>query len=184
MSSGLEVLAEGVLNNNLILLQGLGLYVLTRYTTTVQTAAKAGVAMLATMITASVGAWAVIALTPSMYGLETPFFLLIALLSSLLWHRALATTHWLPGFDGSLTASLLDSALVGVLLLMHQAGIAGPATVGYGFSAALGYGVVLLIMAGIRERLALSPIPKPLQGAPILLIAAGLFALGLMGFRF
>jgi electron transport complex protein RnfA len=38
------------------------------------------------------------------------------------------------------------------------------------------------VFAGIRERLQLSDIPQPFQGASIALITAGFMALALMGF--
>jgi len=39
-------------------------------------------------------------------------------------------------------------------------------------------------MATLRERLELAPVPKALQGTPIMLITAGLLAVALLGFRF
>jgi electron transport complex protein RnfA len=52
----------------------------------------------------------------------------------------------------------------------------------YGVGAALGFSLVLIVFAGIRERLQLSDIPQPFQGASIALITAGFMALALMGF--
>lgn len=52
----------------------------------------------------------------------------------------------------------------------------------YGFSTALGFGLALIIFAGIREQLEYSNVPKPFQGAPIALIVAGFLALAFMGF--
>lgn len=52
----------------------------------------------------------------------------------------------------------------------------------YGFSTAIGFGLALIIFAGIREQLEYSNIPKSFQGAPIALIVAGFLALAFMGF--
>ena len=52
----------------------------------------------------------------------------------------------------------------------------------FGFGAGLGFTLVMLIMAGIREQLDFADVPKPLQGASITLITAGLLALAFMGF--
>jgi len=46
----------------------------------------------------------------------------------------------------------------------------------------MGFTLVMFIMAGIREQLDFADVPKPLQGAPITLIIAGLLALAFMGF--
>src|SRR3990172_5157584 len=42
-----------------------------------------------------------------------------------------------------------------------------------GFGAGIGFTVAILLMSGIRERLALLNIPKPLQGLPIAFICTG-----------
>ncbi len=52
----------------------------------------------------------------------------------------------------------------------------------YGFGAALGFSLVLILFAAMRERLAVADVPQPFQGAPIALITAGLMALAFMGF--
>jgi len=53
----------------------------------------------------------------------------------------------------------------------------------YGFGAAAGFGIVLVLFAAMRERLALADVPAPFKGAPIGLISAGLMALAFMGFK-
>jgi len=50
------------------------------------------------------------------------------------------------------------------------------------FGAGIGFTMAICIMAGIRENLELADVPKPLKGAPITLITAGLLALAFMGF--
>ncbi len=52
----------------------------------------------------------------------------------------------------------------------------------FGLSAGIGFILALVIMAGMRERLELSDIPRPLQGFPITLILAGLLSIAFMGF--
>jgi electron transport complex protein RnfA len=51
-----------------------------------------------------------------------------------------------------------------------------------GFTAGVGFTLALILMAGIREKLELSDIPKPFQGIPIALIMAGLMAIAFLGF--
>ncbi|NLJ74492.1 MAG: hypothetical protein GX331_05805 [Firmicutes bacterium] len=176
MNNGLNILAQGVVTNNIILLQGLGLYALTRYTRDVKTAVKSGVTMICAMLTAALVVWAFQGAVIDSLSVEIGFYLLVGTLSALAWQNIL-------GFDGSLEKGLVDSALVGLLLIMGRDGIAGPTTVGFALSAGLGYLLVLIVMATLRKRLELAPIPKPLRGAPIVLITAGLLAIALMGFR-
>ncbi|HHT9124825.1 MAG TPA: electron transport complex protein RnfA [Candidatus Brocadiia bacterium] len=51
-----------------------------------------------------------------------------------------------------------------------------------GFGAGLGFMVAMLLMSGIRERLALANVPTCLQGLPIAFICTGLMALAFLGF--
>ncbi len=51
-----------------------------------------------------------------------------------------------------------------------------------GFGTALGFTIAIVIMAGIRERIAYNDIPKPFQGAPIVLLTACLMAIAFFGF--
>ncbi|HHT9105077.1 MAG TPA: electron transport complex protein RnfA [Candidatus Wujingus californicus] len=51
-----------------------------------------------------------------------------------------------------------------------------------GFGAGIGFTIAMLLMSGIRERLALVNIPKPLRGVPIAFICTGLMALAFFGF--
>lgn len=52
----------------------------------------------------------------------------------------------------------------------------------YALSTALGYGLAMVLFAGIRETLALNSVPKSFKGVPIALISAGIMAMAFMGF--
>lgn len=52
----------------------------------------------------------------------------------------------------------------------------------YGFGAAIGFSMVLILFAAMRERLAVADIPAPFKGAAIGMITAGLMSLAFMGF--
>ncbi|MEE8059078.1 MAG: electron transport complex subunit RsxA [Pseudomonadales bacterium] len=52
----------------------------------------------------------------------------------------------------------------------------------YGFGAALGFSLVLVLFAAMRERLAVADVPAPFKGAAIGMITAGLMSLAFMGF--
>ncbi len=51
-----------------------------------------------------------------------------------------------------------------------------------GIAAGIGFSLALILMAGIREKLELADIPKPLQGIPIAFIMAGLMSIAFLGF--
>ena len=52
----------------------------------------------------------------------------------------------------------------------------------YAFATSLGYGLAMVIFAGIREHLALNDVPKAFKGVPIALVSVGILALAFMGF--
>jgi electron transport complex protein RnfA len=75
-----------------------------------------------------------------------------------------------------------NCAVLGVALLNVQNGFNLIQTVVYGISAALGFTLAILLLAGVRERLEDSDIPEFLEGFPITLITAGLIAIAFLGF--
>jgi electron transport complex protein RnfA len=75
-----------------------------------------------------------------------------------------------------------NCAVLGVAILVVQKGFTLGESVVYAVATAAGFTLALTIFAGIREKLALTDIPRPMQGVPIALICAGLLALAFMGF--
>jgi electron transport complex protein RnfA len=52
----------------------------------------------------------------------------------------------------------------------------------FGFGSAMGFCLIMVMFAGIRERLQLANVPKSFEGAPIALVTAGLMAMSFLGF--
>ena len=52
----------------------------------------------------------------------------------------------------------------------------------YAFATSLGYGLAMVLFAGIREHLAGSDVPKPFRGLPIAFITVGIMAMAFLGF--
>ena len=57
----------------------------------------------------------------------------------------------------------------------------GEATV-YAFATSLGFGLAMILFAGLREQLSLNDVPKAFKGIPIALVTAGILAMAFMGF--
>lgn len=75
-----------------------------------------------------------------------------------------------------------NCAVLGVAILNIQEGYNFIETTVNGFAGAVGFSIALIILAGIRERLEYSEIPKSFQGVAIVFITAGLLAMAFMGF--
>ena len=75
-----------------------------------------------------------------------------------------------------------NCAVLGVALLNVMEGSGFVGSVLFGFGSALGFTLVLVVFAGLRERLALARVPAAFTGAPIGFVTAGLLSLAFMGF--
>ncbi len=77
----------------------------------------------------------------------------------------------------------VNCAILGVTLFMIIRDYSFIQSVFYGLGSGIGWTLAILAMAGIRqEKMKRSKIPKPLEGAGIALIIAGIMALAFMGF--
>ncbi|MDP7492943.1 MAG: Rnf-Nqr domain containing protein, partial [Candidatus Undinarchaeales archaeon] len=75
-----------------------------------------------------------------------------------------------------------NCAILGLTLINTIDGNDLISTVVFALGGGAGFTLALLIMSGIRERLELADLPKPLEGAPIALITAGILAMAFGGF--
>jgi len=52
----------------------------------------------------------------------------------------------------------------------------------YAFATALGYGLSMILFAGLREHLSMNNVPKAFKGVPIALVTVSILAMAFMGF--
>ena len=75
-----------------------------------------------------------------------------------------------------------NCAVLGAALVNIQNGYNFIESVAFGFSAALGFTMAIVVFAGVRVRLQFAEPPKAFKGMPIALVTAGLIAMAFMGF--
>jgi electron transport complex protein RnfA len=75
-----------------------------------------------------------------------------------------------------------NCAILGVAVLVTRKNYTLLESVTYAVGIAIGFGLALVVFAGIREKLELYDIPESMKGAPIALLTAGLLSLAFMGF--
>jgi Na+-translocating ferredoxin:NAD+ oxidoreductase subunit A len=75
-----------------------------------------------------------------------------------------------------------NCAILGVALINIQADYDLMECIAESFGAAFGFGIALVMMGGIRERLEVTHVPRAFQGPPIAFCTAALMALSFMGF--
>ena len=74
-----------------------------------------------------------------------------------------------------------NCAVLGVALINVQEQNGFIESVIYGFGAALGFSLVLVLFAALRERINVADVPAPFRGSAIALVTAGLMSLAFMG---
>jgi len=75
-----------------------------------------------------------------------------------------------------------NCAVLGVALLITQTHYNFLQSALYGFGAAIGFSLVLVLFAAMRERIAVADVPAPFRGPAVALFTAGLMSLAFMGF--
>jgi electron transport complex protein RnfA len=75
-----------------------------------------------------------------------------------------------------------NCAILGIAIININSDLSFIESILHGLFAGIGFTLVLLLMAGIRERLEKSEVPQSMKGMPIALIIAGCMALAFLGF--
>jgi len=75
-----------------------------------------------------------------------------------------------------------NCAILGVALLVISKNFNLLEGIVYAVANALGFGLAMILFAGLREHLDLMQVPKGMRGVPIALITAGILSLAFMGF--
>ncbi|OOV88118.1 electron transport complex subunit RsxA [Oceanospirillum linum] len=75
-----------------------------------------------------------------------------------------------------------NCAVLGVALLSLNRNSGFVEATIYGFGASVGFSLVLVLFAAMRERIAVADVPAPFQGSSIAMVTAGLMSLAFLGF--
>ena len=75
-----------------------------------------------------------------------------------------------------------NCTILGVAIVVIQKDYNMLESVVFALSTSIGFGLALVIVAGLREHLSLVKVPKGMQGMPVALVVAGLLAMAFMGF--
>ena len=76
----------------------------------------------------------------------------------------------------------VNCAILGASLFMIIRKYTFIQSVGFGFGAGVGWALAIILMAGLRQKMGYSNIPKPFQGVPIAMIVTCVLAMAFMGF--
>lgn len=187
MSEYLLIFVSTVLVNNFVLVKFLGLCPFMSVSTKLETAMGMGLATTFVLTLSSVSSYLVneFLLVP----LELEFLRTIAFIfviavvvqfTEMVVHQTSPLLYQILGIFLPLITT--NCAVLGVALLnvQEQHGFVESAI--YGFGAAVGFSLVLVLFAALRERVVAADVPIVFKGAPIALITAGIMSMAFMGF--
>ncbi len=181
------ILLGTALVNNVVLVKFLGLCPFMGVSKSTDAAIGMGLATTFVLTLASASGWLVetLILIPLDLG-YLRILSLILVIAAIVQFTEMALRKLSPGLYRALGIYLplitTNCAVLGVVLLNIQARHGFAESLLYGFGSAAGFTLVLVMFAGMRERLAQIAAPAPLAGPPIAFIAAGLLSMAFMGF--
>lgn len=182
------ILLSSILVNNFIMSRFLGICPFLGVSKRVETAVGMGLAVTFVMALASVITYLAhyfILVPLKLEYMQTLAFILI--IAALVQFVEMVIQKSSPSLYQALGVYLplitTNCAVIGVAIINIEEGYDLFQTLINGVGGALGFTLAIVLFAGIRERLDLSDIPKPLQGFPIAMITAGLMSVAFLGFQ-
>jgi electron transport complex protein RnfA len=187
MAEYLLILVSTILVNNFVLVQFLGLCPFMGVSNKLETAMGMSFATTFVLTLSSVCAYLVFTylLVPlDLAYLQTiSFILVIAVVVQFTEMVVRKTSPLLYRVLGIfLPLITTNCAVLGVALLNIKKQNGFIESIMYGFGAALGFSLVLILFSAMRERIMFADVPKPFKGSAIGMITAGLMSLAFMGF--
>ena len=181
------ILVSTVLVNNFVLVKFLGLCPFMGVSRKLETATGMALATTFVLTLSSVASYLVNEYLLAPLGLEylrtIAFILVIAVVvqfTEMVVHKTSPLLYQVLGIFLPLITT--NCAVLGVALLnvQQQHGFLQSAV--YGFGASVGFSLVLILFAAMRERITVADVPEAFRGPAIALITAGLMSMAFMGF--
>ncbi|MFT7414778.1 MAG: electron transport complex protein RnfA [Methylophagaceae bacterium] len=181
------ILISTILVNNIVLVKFLGLCPFMGVSRKLETAIGMGLATTFVLTLSSISSYLINEYLLAPLGIEflrtISFIFVIAVVvqfTELVVHKTSPILYQVLGIFLPLITT--NCAVLGVALLNVQQDHGFLESALYGFGAAIGFSMVLIIFAAMRERIAVADVPVAFQGAAIGLITAGLMSMAFMGF--
>lgn len=173
--------------NNFVLTKFLGICPFLGISKRRKSAISMTMAVTFVMVIASIATWLIYHFLLVKFGLEflqiVAFILVIGTLVQLIETIMRRYTESMyEAFGIYLPLITTNCAILGVTLINIINKHSFVDTIIYSLGAGAGFGIAIVIMSGIRERLEYANIPEPLRDVPIALITAGLLAMAFQGF--
>ncbi len=183
----LVIIISAIFVSNIVLAQFLGICPFLGVSGKVSTSVGMSGAVLFVMTLATIVTWVIYHYVLVPFGitfLQTISFILV--IASLVQMVEIILKKISPPLYQALGIFLplitTNCAVMGVALLTMSKEFNLLEGVVFAIANAIGFGLAMVLFAGLREHLDLMDVPKGMRGVPIALVAAGILALAFMGF--
>ncbi|HHX55694.1 MAG TPA: electron transport complex protein RnfA [Clostridiales bacterium] len=187
MGDLLLILVAGMLVNNVVLSQFLGICPFLGVSRKIETSTGMGLAVVFVITISSAVTnliYNLILVKMNLEYLQTIVFILV--IAALVQLVEMVMKKYSPSLYDSLgvylTLITTNCAVLGVVLINVQKSYKFVDSVINGFGTSIGFLFAIVLMAGIREKSEYNNVPKSFQGTPIVLVSAGLMAMAFYGF--
>ena len=187
LKSLILILMGGVLVNNYVLNQFLGICPFLGVSKKFQQAAGMGVAVIFVMLAATAATWPIYTFLLKEFNLvylQTIVFILV--IASLVQFVEIILKKFIPPLYQSLGVYLplitTNCAVLGIANENISKGRDFITSMVASLGVGLGFLIAMILFAGVRSRIENCPAPKPFRGIPITLVAASIVAMAFLGF--
>ncbi|MBS3732459.1 MAG: electron transport complex subunit RsxA [Desulfobacterales bacterium] len=188
MGDYMVLIVSSMLINNIVLAQYLGICPFIGTSKKMETATGMAGAVVFVMTLAAIITWCIdtyFLKTLDIEYLRTIAFILV--IASLVQFVEMFLKKSIPALYAGLGIFLplitTNCSVMGVCLINIQEEYTFLEALTSSIAYALGFGLALILFAGVRERVILGRVPKPLQDTSIGLVTAGMLALAFIGFK-
>ena len=182
------ILIGGLLVNNFVLSQFLGICPFLGVSQKLNSAVGMSLAVIFVMLMATAATWPIyrLLLEPNdLAYLQTIVFILI--IAALVQLVEIVLKRFVPPLHKALGIYLplitTNCAVLGVTILNIDSGYTFVQSLVNALGAGLGFLLAMVMFAGVRERLESAEIPEGLKGLPITLVSASLVSVSFLGFQ-
>ena len=186
-TSALVILIAAIFTNNILLTNFLGMCSFIACSGQIRTAVGLGTAVTFVMTATTILNFAIYHFILIPLGLDhLTFIVFIAVIAAFVQFVEMFVERFSPKLYFALGIFLplitVNCAILGASLFMVIRNYTFVQSAGFGFGAGLGWAVAIILMAGLRQKMAYSNIPQPFQGVPIAMIVTCVLAMAFMGF--
>jgi len=186
-TSAWVIFIAAIFTNNILLTNFLGMCSFIACSGQIKTSLGLGTAVTFVMVMTTIINYAIYHFVLFKFGLvHLQFIVFIAVIAAFVQLVEMFVERFSPKLYFALGIFLplitVNCAILGASLFMIIRQYSFIQSVGFGFGAGIGWALAILMLAGLRQRMRYSHVPKPFQGVPIAMIITGVLAMAFMGF--